>query len=200
MLALLGCQTAGPQAIAALVENLEKARVAGQSRELDFTPWGGAYNRVPAHATAFAHRAERFLLKHAVVVDAGASAAERDAAQRWLFRSWASVHRFGSGRVYPNFPDPDLRNWPRAYHGNNYDRLLRIKAKYDRDNFFRFRQSLPPPAGDICSCRFTPVAPPALISKQTGAAHSTGQEVMHLDIPLAPLGAGKQACPGCRSR
>jgi hypothetical protein len=28
------------------VENLERGRVGGQSRELDFTPWAGAYNRV----------------------------------------------------------------------------------------------------------------------------------------------------------
>jgi hypothetical protein len=34
------------EAIAALVENLERGRVGGQSRELDFTPWAGAYNRV----------------------------------------------------------------------------------------------------------------------------------------------------------
>jgi hypothetical protein len=31
------------EAIAALVENLTKGRLAGRSRELDFTPWGGAY-------------------------------------------------------------------------------------------------------------------------------------------------------------
>src|SRR5829696_1787342 len=57
------------EAIAALVKNLQEERVVGQSRELDFTPWGGAYNRVPADATAFVHREELFLLKHAVVVD-----------------------------------------------------------------------------------------------------------------------------------
>jgi len=56
-------------AVAALLEHFSTGRVAGQSRELDFTPWGGAYNRVPADATAFVHRQARFLLKHAVVVD-----------------------------------------------------------------------------------------------------------------------------------
>jgi hypothetical protein len=44
----------------ALVENLTEGRVQGQSRELDFTPWSGAYNRVPADATAFVHREELF--------------------------------------------------------------------------------------------------------------------------------------------
>jgi hypothetical protein len=53
------------------------------------------------------------------------------------------VHPWGSGRVYPNFPDPDLEDWARAYYGPNYDRLLRVKKGYDPDDFFRFEQSLP---------------------------------------------------------
>jgi hypothetical protein len=44
--------------------------------------------------------------------------------------------------VFPNFPDPDLTDW-RAYHGVNYERLTRVKARYDPDDFFRFHQSLP---------------------------------------------------------
>jgi FAD/FMN-containing dehydrogenase len=130
-------------AIATLVENLQEGRVDGQSCELDFTPWGGAYNRVSPGATAFAHRDELFLLKHAVEIGPDASAAEREAARRWLARSWALVHPWGSGGVYPNFPDPELEDWAHAYYGTNHDRLLRVKQKYDPDNVFRFEQSLP---------------------------------------------------------
>jgi FAD/FMN-containing dehydrogenase len=45
--------------------------------------------------------------------------------------------------VFPNFPDPDLKEWASAYYGTNYERLLRVKAKYDPDNSFRFHQSIP---------------------------------------------------------
>jgi FAD/FMN-containing dehydrogenase len=131
------------EAIVALVENFQKERVADQSRELDFTPWGGGYNRVPTDATAFAHRDELFLLKHAVVVDPDASAASLSAARLWLARSWASTHPWGSGGVYPNFPDPDLEDWAHAYHGANFERLVRVKGRYDPDDFFSFQQSLP---------------------------------------------------------
>jgi FAD/FMN-containing dehydrogenase len=131
------------EAIAALVDHLQKERVAGQSRELDFTPWGGAYNRVPTDATAFVHRDELFLLKQAVVVDADASTAETEAARRWLARSWASTRPWGSGGVYPNFPDPDLEDWANAYYRANFDRLIRVKGRYDPDDFFHFQQSLP---------------------------------------------------------
>jgi hypothetical protein len=87
---------------------------------------------VPAHATAFAHRDALFLLKHAVV---GAAGQRRD----WPARSWEIVHPWGTGGVYPNFPDSDLPAGTRAYHGDNYARLLRIKATYDADGFFRLR-------------------------------------------------------------
>jgi FAD/FMN-containing dehydrogenase len=131
------------ETVAALIEHLTQGLTPGQSREVDFLPWGGAYNRVPADATAFAHRGERFLVQHLVQVGAAVAASGRAAARDWLARSWALVHPWGSGGVYPNFPDPDLQDWARAYHGTNYDRLRRVKAAYDPGGFFRFHQSLP---------------------------------------------------------
>lgn len=132
-----------PDAIATLVDSFTQERGRGHSRELDFTPWNGAYNRTPATATAFPHRDERFLLKHAVTLDADGTAHERDAARSWVAHSWSIVHPHGSGGVFPNFPDPELTDWARAYHGVNYERLTRIKAHYDPDKLFRFHQSLP---------------------------------------------------------
>src|SRR5918995_5987509 len=38
------------EAVEALIENFSEGRVAGESRELDFTPWGGAYNPGAAKA------------------------------------------------------------------------------------------------------------------------------------------------------
>jgi FAD/FMN-containing dehydrogenase len=125
------------EAIAALLETFVRQPVAGQSRELDFMPWGGMYNRVPSDATAFVHREERFQVKHAIVLDPEAGELEREAASRQVARSWGSVHRWGSGRVFQNFADPDLDQWSAAYHGTNLDRLLQVKNRYDPDDVFR---------------------------------------------------------------
>jgi FAD/FMN-containing dehydrogenase len=131
------------EAIAAMLTSFAMARTVGQSRELDFTPWGGAYNRIPADATAFAHRDMLYLLKHTSALGVAASANERAAAHQWVTRSWESAHPWGTERVFPNFPDADLQDWGHACYGSNYERLLEVKARYDPDNLFHFQQSLP---------------------------------------------------------
>lgn len=105
------------------------ALLHGLGGQLSFTAMGGAYNRVAPDATAFAHRDTCFLLEHV-----------GDAA--WADRSWATAHAEGSGRVYPNFPDPALDDWAAAYHGGNHDRLVAIKRAYDPHRFFDFPQAI----------------------------------------------------------
>jgi FAD/FMN-containing dehydrogenase len=131
-----------PEGVAALMEHFSHQRAPRQARTLDFSPWGGAYNRPSPQATAFVHRAHRFLLKHDVAVEAGASRRAYNEAREWLARSWELVHPWGSGGVYPNFPDPDLDDAAVAYHGPNLERLLRVKATYDPGDLFHFPQSL----------------------------------------------------------
>jgi len=117
-------------AIAALCEHL---RAAPADCEIDATPMGGAYNRVAEHATAFAHRGALFVLKHTAVVAAGEDTA---AARDWLERSFAIVHPWGSGRVYPNFPERGLLDAERAYYAGNLERVREVKARYDPGGVF----------------------------------------------------------------
>lgn len=117
---------------AAAIAELLAMVAGGPRRELAFTPMGGAYNRVPAGETAFAHRGERFLLEHVTSLS--------DAA--WARASWQVARPFASGRVYPNFPDPELTGWAAAYHGDNHERLAAVKRAYDPDRVLRFPQSL----------------------------------------------------------
>jgi FAD/FMN-containing dehydrogenase len=128
-------------AVEALVAGLSRSRVAGQARELDFSPWAGAYNDVPEDATAFAHRRERFLLKQTATVTA---AAGWEAAWEWVTGSWSVTRPHGAGRAYVNFPDPRLDDWPRWYHAGNYERLREVKRRYDPGNVLRFHQSIEP--------------------------------------------------------
>jgi FAD/FMN-containing dehydrogenase len=112
--------------IATLVRHFEEGAGA---RELDFSPWAGAYNRTKPDATAFPHRDARFLLKHTGPPD-------------WVERAYAITHPHGTGGAYVNFPDPYMENAATAYYGPNLARLREIKARYDPENVFRFPQSL----------------------------------------------------------
>ncbi len=128
-------------AIERLVSHYAADRVLGQYRDLELVPWGGAYSAV--RDTAFAHRDARFLLKHAVELAGGADTGLRHAARDWLTGSAATLAGHGTGGVYPNYPEPDLPDWPTAYHGPNLPRLTRVKATYDPHNTFTFAQSVP---------------------------------------------------------
>jgi FAD/FMN-containing dehydrogenase len=122
--------TMSDRTLTSLLTHLDAPRATGR-REISFTAMGGAYNRVAENATAFAHRDERFLLEHVA-----------DPTDPWVDRSWATAHADGSGRVYPNFPDPALDDWAVAYHADNYPRLAAVKNAYDPHQFFDFPQAV----------------------------------------------------------
>ncbi|HEY0616427.1 MAG TPA: FAD-binding oxidoreductase [Kribbella sp.] len=116
--------------IDALLDLLQEPGARGR-RRLTFTAMGVAYNRLPESATAFAHRSERFILEHV-----------GETSDPWIDSSWSAAHRDGSGRVYPNFPDPALEDWAGAYHAGNYPRLVAVKQTYDPDRLFDFPQAI----------------------------------------------------------
>jgi FAD/FMN-containing dehydrogenase len=56
------------------------------------------------------------------------------------------LHPFGTGGAYVNFMMEEGEDRIRATYRGNYDRLTRIKAKYDPENFFRVNQNIRPAA------------------------------------------------------
>ena len=68
---------------------------------------------------------------------------------RWTKAYWEAVHPHnqngGQGGGYVNFMmDDEGEGRIRATYGDNYDRLVTIKAKYDPDNLFRVNQNIRP--------------------------------------------------------
>jgi FAD/FMN-containing dehydrogenase len=123
---------------------LSMDRISGQARELAFTPLGGAYNQVPADATAFVHRGDQFLLEYTATSDPVQSAATPRAASEWLGQVRELLHEHGTGRAYQNFANPELADPLYAYYGEHLPRLRNVKARYDPDDFFHHEQSIPP--------------------------------------------------------
>jgi FAD/FMN-containing dehydrogenase len=107
---------------------------------------GGAMARVPAEATAFAHRASRIMVNLAAFYDGPEDRAVREA---WV-SDFAAALRQGDAGVYVNFLGAEGEARVRAaYPGATWDRLVAIKARYDPTNLFRLNQNIPPANGDV---------------------------------------------------
>jgi FAD/FMN-containing dehydrogenase len=110
-------------------------------RAAQFRPLGGALGRVPADATAFAHRDRGFMVNMAAMYADPAEASEHDA--------WAegAAKRIDDGArgVYVAFlanEGPDRVH--EAYPGATGRRLAEIKRRYDPDNLFQHNQNIVP--------------------------------------------------------
>lgn len=105
-----------------------------------FDAYGGAINHVSPTATAFAHRDMMFSIQYDA--EWTTPAGQRPTLQ-WLQEIWGSMRPYVTGSAYVNYIDSRQPNWLEAYYGQNADRLIATKARYDPDNVFRFAQSIP---------------------------------------------------------
>ena len=102
---------------------------------------GGAISRRSATATAYGRRDEPFLVN----VDSGWTdprASDRNIA--WTRECWTALQRFSRGGMYLNYGSLESEEQVRAVYGENYDRLVRIKDKYDPHNVFQLNQNIKP--------------------------------------------------------
>jgi FAD/FMN-containing dehydrogenase len=102
---------------------------------------GGAMSRVPADATAFAHRSSRVMSTVAALFGA---MDELPAHTAWAEEGMAELRQSDPGS-YVNFlgeePESSVRA---AYPGGTWERLAEIKRRYDPTNLFRMNQNVPP--------------------------------------------------------
>ena len=102
---------------------------------------GGAMARVPADATAFAHRQSRIMVNLAAFYNGPEDQAVR---QAWVMDFAAALQQGDSG-AYMNFlGDEGEARVRAAYPGQTWDRLARIKARYDPTNLFHHNHNIPP--------------------------------------------------------
>ena len=105
---------------------------------------GGAYARVPADATAYAHRSNRIMVNVAAFYDG--SDADRAARQAWVDKFARALDQ-GDDAAYVNFLSEEGPERVRAaYPGTTWDRLVEIKRRYDPANLFHLNQNIPPGA------------------------------------------------------
>jgi len=102
---------------------------------------GGAMARVPAEATAFAHRSQRILVNVAAFYE---GPEDKPIRQAWV-EAFRDALRGDNHAAYVNFlGDEGEARVHDAYPAGTWERLARVKAQYDPDNLFRLNQNVPP--------------------------------------------------------
>lgn len=102
---------------------------------------GGATGRVPAEATAYAHRKSPIMLNLAAFYD---GAADKPVKEAWV-ADFSEALNQGDHGAYVNFvADEGPERIRAAYPGATWDRLRQVKRQYDPENLFRLNQNIPP--------------------------------------------------------
>jgi FAD/FMN-containing dehydrogenase len=134
-------ETVDAATAAAIVEHLQASTAPMAVAQLRVL--GGAMARVPASATAFAHRQRPLMAGVGCVYD---QAADRPAQDAWA-DGFAAAIRQGDPGVYVNFlGDEGPERVREAYPGPTWDRLAEVKRRYDPHNLFRRNQNVAPAA------------------------------------------------------
>jgi hypothetical protein len=101
--------------------------------------------RVDPTQAAFALREEHYPLQIMTAWDQG-TASEADTYIRWTRAFWTAMEPFAANGTYINFLGSEEEGLApvRASYGINYERLVALKNKYDRTNFFHLNQNIKP--------------------------------------------------------
>jgi FAD/FMN-containing dehydrogenase len=106
-------------------------------------PIRGAASRVSPDATAFPHRGGYHIGIYSLWTDR----AQTGPNVEWVRETWSRIQPFVAGGVYVNeLGDDEGVDRVQMAYGLNYDRLRRIKAKFDPDNLFRLNANIAPVA------------------------------------------------------
>jgi hypothetical protein len=108
---------------------------------LVFQQVGGAISRVPKTHTPYVNRDALYDCFPISIWDHP----DDDASNiRWARDLWSALRPFSTGGVYANNLGDEGEDRVKAAFGENYARLVALKAKYDPTNFFSMNQNIRP--------------------------------------------------------
>ena len=109
--------------------------------QMHLYPISGAASRVGVEETPWAYRDANYA---GVIVGVDPDPANADKITDWCKSYWDALHPYSSGGAYSNFMMDEGQERVKASYKHNYDRLAKIKAKYDIENFFSVNQNIKP--------------------------------------------------------
>ncbi|HZK68977.1 MAG TPA: FAD-binding oxidoreductase [Paludibacter sp.] len=109
--------------------------------QMHIYPISGAAGRVAKDATPWAYRDANYA---GVIVGVDPDPANANKIAKWCKDYWEALHPYSAGGAYSNFMMDEGEDRVKAAYGDNYDRLVGIKNKYDPNNLFRVNQNIKP--------------------------------------------------------
>ncbi|MFC1740326.1 FAD-binding oxidoreductase [Pseudomonadota bacterium] len=128
------------QLVSTIAQNYKTFNERGST--MFFQHSGGAIGRVPADATAFAHR--KSIANMFAVVEWPMNES-RDSHVRYIKDFWKEFEPFTDG-WYTNEVDDHAENKVNRNYQGNYERMARVKNEYDPTNLFRLNANVKPTA------------------------------------------------------
>lgn len=104
-------------------------------------PIDGAAHRVGKNDTPWAYRDAKW---SQVIVGVDPDESNKEKITKWTKDYYDAVHPYSAGGAYVNFMMDEGEDRIRATYGDNYERLVKIKNKYDPNNLFRVNQNIKP--------------------------------------------------------
>ena len=104
-------------------------------------PIDGAAGRIAKDATAWNYRDAKWA---EVIVGVSPDPADNERMTAWAKGYWEALHPYSAGGAYVNMMMDEGQDRVRASYGDNYDRLVAVKATYDPTNLFRVNQNIQP--------------------------------------------------------
>lgn len=104
-------------------------------------PVNGAASRVKNDDTAWGYRDALWAM---VIAGIDPDPANKEKISSWAKQYWEDMHQYSAGGSYVNFMMEEGEQRVKATYRGNYDRLVKIKEKYDPENFFRVNQNIKP--------------------------------------------------------
>jgi FAD/FMN-containing dehydrogenase len=109
--------------------------------QMHLYPISGAAARVDNSATPWAYREATYSM---VIIGVDPDPGNAEIITRWTRDYWEALHPLSSGGGYTNFLMEENSDRVKASYRENYDRLVKIKRKFDPENFFRVNQNIKP--------------------------------------------------------
>ena len=104
-------------------------------------PVNGAAARVNKKDTAWNYRNATWAM---VIVGVDPDPANKEKITTWTKQYFDALHPYSAGGAYVNFMMDEGEDRVKATYGDNYERLVTIKNKYDPHNLFRVNQNIKP--------------------------------------------------------